>query len=248
MEVKQSLQNILTTEEKKYLRSYTRYLRSFGMRDGLVEIDFSDGFGEISDIDWNEITSFSNNFKVDITDELTDIFKKIFDFIDEENLLPELDTGDSDINYRRLEIEIDGMNQKISVSDYYTYYDMSETESTEFYDEEDEEEKSIEPLFDSIEEEIKREGGNYSFLTLPFQGGGDSGYIEDNFDEGFGVPSQVENWCYRQLENRYGGWEINEGSQGEFHFDMKTKTIHLNFTANVEKDETNTIFEESFVK
>jgi hypothetical protein len=37
----------------------------------------------------------------------------------------------------------------------------------------------------------------------------------------------VEHLCYRCLEERHGGWEINEGSFGEFTLDVVARTITL---------------------
>jgi hypothetical protein len=39
----------------------------------------------------------------------------------------------------------------------------------------------------------------------------------------------VEHICYGYLEDRHGGWEIKEGSIGEFAFDVVTRTFTLNF-------------------
>ncbi len=46
--------------------------------------------------------------------------------------------------------------------------------------------------------------------------------------------------------SNYGGWEINEGSQGYFIFDLKNKTVELNHTMNVEESESKTLYEEKF--
>ena len=39
----------------------------------------------------------------------------------------------------------------------------------------------------------------------------------------------VEHLCYGYLETGHDGWEINEGSFGEFIFDVATRTIKLDF-------------------
>ena len=39
----------------------------------------------------------------------------------------------------------------------------------------------------------------------------------------------LENLCYDLLEDKYGGWEINEGSYGEFVFNVADRTIELTF-------------------
>ena len=55
-------------------------------------------------------------------------------------------------------------------------------------------------------------------------------------DGHFKCPSFFEDWCYAKLGAEYGGWEINEGSQGTFYIDPETKTISLHFEQNIEDD------------
>ena len=61
--------------------------------------------------------------------------------------------------------------------------------------------------------------------NVTFDGGGDSGYIEDNGENELGesvtIPSTFEDFGYNLLEKHYGGWENNEGGHGQ---------IHLNFS------------------
>jgi hypothetical protein len=85
-------------------------------------------------------------------------------------------------------------------------------------------------------------------MELRYNGGGDSGYIEGTFENGEEVPAEVEDFCYRILEDNYGGWEINEGSQGSFFFDLNEKTINLEHEYNTEESKTYTLYEESFSK
>jgi hypothetical protein len=84
------------------------------------------------------------------------------------------------------------------------------------------------------------------YLNLKYNGGGDSGYIESDFDNGQPVPTEIEEWGYQQLEENFGGWEINEGSQGEFQFDFNEKTVVLAHTYNTILDKSNTIWDEDF--
>lgn len=41
----------------------------------------------------------------------------------------------------------------------------------------------------------------------------------------------LEYLCYDLLEIKHGGWEINEGSYGEFRFDIPARTIALEFNS-----------------
>jgi hypothetical protein len=53
----------------------------------------------------------------------------------------------------------------------------------------------------------------------------------------------VEHLCYGYLEDRHGGWEIGEGSFGEFTFDVAVRTVTLDFYGRlIDTDYTNHIF------
>lgn len=41
----------------------------------------------------------------------------------------------------------------------------------------------------------------------------------------------IESICYEALEDSNGGWEINEGSEGTFLFDVKKRKVHFDFEA-----------------
>ena len=62
-----------------------------------------------------------------------------------------------------------------------------------------------------------------SYVT--FDGGGDSGYIQDVDSEDREVPKFILDILYEVLEENYGGWEINEGSSGEFVVDYEANRI-----------------------
>lgn len=51
------------------------------------------------------------------------------------------------------------------------------------------------------------------------------------------VSEAIAELCYALLEN-HGGWEINEGSCGEFVFDVDADEINLTFNQRVESYET----------
>ena len=237
--------NLLTPEDKQYLRRVCRYLGSLGMIDGSIEMDIDSGWNwDFSDINWEDQTHFANNYNAEVPDGLTPIYNKIADYIQENNLYrsPEYD----DINYERVDFDIDCQKGEISVNHWYTYYQRGNSNSVT-WDADDDKEIFEEWEKDGVLEdlEIPIDG----ILTLKYNGSGDSGYIENTFEElGDQVPAAIEDWCYNQLERHFGGWEINEGSDGEFIFNFHDMTIELNHTYNVEENETDTIYEESFAE
>lgn len=230
-------QNILTPQEKKYLGKIARYLGSLGMKYGEINFEMETEDEEIS-YDPNDFpTYFDNNYNAEIPDGLVPILKRIIDYFDDADLYSNLPDG-SDIDYQRFEITIDGVKREISLTHIYSYFSEGDSMGIEYDDMIEEwEEKGV---FDDVS--IPEDG----YLTLKYNGGGDSGYIESDFDNGEPSPGAVEEWCYQQLSDNFGGWEINEGSQGEFQFDFNEKTVILQHTYNTMVDESNTIWEEEF--
>ena len=230
-------QKILTPEEKKYLGKVSRYLASMGMKHGDINFEMEPDDEEISYSEYGFPTHFDNNYYAEIPDGLIPILKKIIDYVDDDGLYSNLPDG-SDIDYQRFEITIDGVKKEISLTHIYSYYSEGDSTGIEYDDMIEEwEEKGV---FDDTS--IPEDG----YLVLKYNGGGDSGYIESDFENGEPSPGAVEEWCYQQLEENFGGWEINEGSQGEFQFDFNEKTVILSHTYNIIEDRSNTLWEEKF--
>ena len=230
-------EKILTPEEKKYLGKISRYLSSLGMKYGEINFEMDTDDEEISYNPNYFPTHFDNNYTAEIPDGLVPILKKIIDYVDDSDLYSNL-PNDADIDYQRFEITIDGVKREISLTHIYSYFTEGDSMGIEYDDMIEEwEEKGV---FDDTS--IPEDG----YLTLKYNGGGDSGYIESDFENGEPSPGAVEEWCYQQLEENFGGWEINEGSQGEFQFDFNEKTVVLAHTYNTMLDESNTIWEEEF--
>ena len=238
--------NLLTPEDKQYLRRVCRYLGSLGMRDGSIEIDIDNSADfDFSEINWdNEGSHFSNNYSAEVPDGLIPILKKIGDYIQENGILQVPD--EEDLNYERIDFDIDCERQEISINHWWTFYGRGDGSSVDWDGEEGKdmfEEWEKDGVFEDLA--IPDDG----ILTVKYNGSGDSGYIESSFEEtNDGVPTAMEDWCYRQLENHFGGWEINEGSDGEFIFNFHDTSAQLNHTYNTEENETDTIYEESFAE
>ena len=232
------MENILTPNEKKYLGKISRYLKSMGMSYGEILFEMEPDDDEISYRENYFPTNFENNYTAEIPDGLVPILKKIIDYVDDEGLYREL-PDDGYIDYQRFDITIyTGEKKEISLTHIYSFLTEGDSQGVEYDDMIEEwEEKGV---FNDIE--IPED----NYLVLKYNGGGDSGYLESDFESGQPVPTEVENWCYQQLEENFGGWEINEGSQGEFQFDFNEKTVTLSHTYNTLVDESNTIWEEEF--
>jgi hypothetical protein len=231
------MEKILTPEEKKYLGKVSRYLASLGMNLGEIEFEMEPDQEGIAYSPNDFPSHFQNNYNAEIPDGLVSILKKIIDYVDDDGLYSEV-PYDGYLIYQRFDITINAMSGEISLTHSYSYQIEGGSQGIEYDDMIEEwEEKGV---FDDTE--IPED----NYLVLKYNGGGDSGYIESNFESGQSVPPPVEEWCYQQLEENFGGWEINEGSQGEFQFDFNEKTVILSHAYNIEESRSNTLWEEEF--
>jgi len=236
------MEGILTPEEKKILRYVCRYLKSYRLKSGLLESEIMDSYDglDLSDIDVSEWTHFANNYRVEVPQELFPILEKILPVAQESYNRIEIDTNGNDINYARFEIDIDADSEEISAYYWYTYYDTDDGSSYTF-SEDDESVKNVLDIISELDDTVP-------IMELRYNGSGDSGYVESDFENGQNVPTSVDDFCYRILEEECGGWEINEGSQGTFYFDLETREITLEHQNNTEESSTETLFEEKFGK
>jgi hypothetical protein len=234
---------ILTPEEKKYLNRTCNYLASLGMTEGTIGIELdSDQYGlSHEDIDWKYVQHFENNYRAELPQGLKPILQKVMNYVIDEGVFDSPDI--ESMSYQSINIEVDCARKELTVSHYYSYYDRGDTNNVEYDSDEDK------ARFDKwMEEDMQDvEVPSDGILTLSYNGGGDSGYIESSFDEtSDAVPASIEDWCYSQLESHFGGWEINEGSDGRFIFNFNNSTVELEHTYNNEENESNTLFEENF--
>jgi hypothetical protein len=234
---------ILTPEEKKYLNRTCNYLASLGMTEGTIDINLDSDHYDLSheDIDWKYVQHFDNNYRAEIPEGLLPILKKVMNYVVDEGVFESPDI--ESMSYQNISIEIDCSRKELTVTHDYSYYSRDEGSSIAYDSDEDK------ARFDKwMEEDMQDvEVPSDGILTLSYNGGGDSGYIESSFDEtSDAVPASIEDWCYSQLESHFGGWEINEGSDGRFIFNFNNSTVDLDHTFNTEENAANTLFEENF--
>jgi hypothetical protein len=75
-------------------------------------------------------------------------------------------------------------------------------------------------------------------VTAEYDGAGDSGQIENPECGSVEVPhaltTAVQDLFYELLEQFYGGWEINEGSFGQFIWNVREDNINLVYNGRIE--------------
>lgn len=229
--------NFLTPEEKKVLRSFSRYAQASGLDEVLIRLDlYGDDLADVK-----LPNHFDNAWNVKFQEPIYNILNELKQKVASADLIEYPDI-DGELNTENVEIRIDVEDYMIEFIFEYSYYQTSEGQGTSWDEVEDKDE--IEDILKLLKEEYPNEDS----LTLSYYGSGDSGYLEDNFEGQSDVPSSVQDWCYNKLESNHGGWEINEGSQGSFVFDLEDGVISLNHYENYESTESDTFFTESFAK
>jgi hypothetical protein len=152
------------------------------------------------------------------------IQEDILDLFEDE--LDKYDSFHSSSFYVDLNFETKKLDLSCSVTVMDTEYSNHEFEITDTNVIE-----SMRELFDN----------GHNKIRVDFSGGGDSGYIEStgntSDDNQIDIPATIEDELYRVLENVQSGWEINEGSQGNFLIDCAATKIYLEFGLNYEKGE-----------
>lgn len=228
------MEKVLTEEDKKFLRFIAhKYLPSLGMDFANLDLSVDEWDMEIKIFQSNH---FSNNYSAEIPEKLMSIFEKIIEYSQQV-----IEKPDIDVSYQTAEITIYPKSEKIELVFNWYYYEEGDSSFDSWSYDDDE---SVAKILDMLESKFP----DKEILVLTYNGSGDSGFIESDFDSGEKVPDDVEDWCYRILENYHGGWEINEGSRGEFTFNLKTSEIELTHINNVEGNDSKTLFEETFSK
>ena len=142
--------------------------------------------------------------------------------------------GDDDQEIYNYEFAVDSENKQVSIFGNYSVYKVEETQITELYAK-DMDDEEFSNFFKKLREE-----GDFE-LEVRFEGGGDSGWIHDTGEtrktDYYPVPQFIMETMYQMLED-YPGWEINEGSQGEFTFESAGGKDRLTLYFNMNTEET----------
>ena len=230
----------ITENDKVILRKVAKYLKSYNIISGVIQIE--NDFYHDPQRALSHVTNFSNHWGVEVPDFFKHYLGEII-----EKVLSNIDFLDEDgVNYDNIEIEIVADSSMLDVTRHWGYERPGDSRGLTWGDD-TEDTELVKRLMDEIRESGARPDSN-GIIQLDYSGGGDSGYIEPSFVNGGRVPANIEDWCYEVLENNYGGWEINEGSQGYFVFDTRKNIIELELTYNELTEETENILSVYFGK
>jgi len=209
----------LNDEQKKELSVFLRYIKSYGSDTAYTNIYYYGGMVDYYD---NQIRSGTGK----IIKTYPSIDKVVSELIDQINLDDVEFESENDSNH--VEIEFFSSEKKIVITVYETVYDTEPASAS----------GSISELENDDLNDLKEKG--ITLVEITYNGGGDSGYIDEDMGvdskETVKVSAGIENVCYNILQE-FGGWEINEGSQGKITFDFVSDNYSVYHEWNTEREQ-----------
>lgn len=229
----------LTDEDRVYLKKVAKYLQSTGLSVGLIEDYVSvDEMVTIDDImEFKKALEYIKTFsrsQESVPQGYKNIISKILDNV-------KIDGNKVNNTYNTAVNVFAELNYKINLLTVGmdVYYNHEDDSQVEYY--EDEIGRVIDDLIkNNIEPEVD------NTLSVSYDGGGDSGWIENTFSNGETVPSSFEDWGYLVLSENFGGWELDSGSKGSFEINFTDRTITINHIQYIDQAKQIILFEESF--
>ena len=234
MEIKLLEKYLKSEDSKKMLKKIKYICMSYG-RDNF-EQDFSlyEGDGQLD----YHFYVYGIKFPEDVRKYLDFIFSEFAD--DGINIINwDVANGYDLTGYCRLSFLFDFKNNKVKIKQSLQYYD------TDYNSSEIDTDEIPTNIIDTLNE-LKKERKIERF-EVSFNGSGDSGYIDSASDSNgkiFGLPADLEDYLYNLISEYVGsGWEINEGSQGTFYFNLNTKNIEFQYGLNIEDFDNEDLYE-----
>jgi len=211
----------VTDEQAKTLKLFAYYTQGYGKKEvntGIYTQDCQE--------DWRDDEWYGDGSNLESYEAIDNCINQI---IEEHDLFEKL-MSDCD-NRGQLNINIDCVERTLKIDAYETKFDTNP--SNDMLELSDIESEDLIKIFNYMKSKKYSEG------VVKFAGGGDSGEIESRieYDGNFTkqIPKGVESFFYEWLENHFGGWEINEGSQGQFIFNANEGNLELQFGENTEE-------------
>jgi|688.fasta_scaffold18669_15 hypothetical protein len=215
---------------KKKFKMLMAYLRGFKKESINFELS-------ISSQDVEEINIYDG---IDMTSTFYSYFESIVNQYADELYDEGPGSADNASDYFYVDGDIYPSENKIVFNQVrFTEYGTEDSGTNYHFDEYEGLGDSIEDYFIEVRKFLDKK--KITSATVSYNGGGDSGYIEGTYESEKGtgdISGEIEDICYSLLEE-YGGWEINEGSQGTIVFTKDE--IEVNHEWNTEVDETNEI-------
>ena len=212
----------LTESDKKTLKLFSYYVNSHGSDECNISYYYRAG-----SMEWNDNVFYDNYGRpIEMYEKINDLMARIL------NILNVVDWGTSDDNETKITINLDTKDNNLEIFGFESVNEIHYSEKTynfsDVYDQAS--------FYVLIDEMIGNETNNG---IVEFEGSGDSGYIDEKMycweakkNKWIELPANVLDYFY-ELLNDYGGWEINEGSQGRFKIDIDAEKIIFEFGQNM---------------
>ena len=220
----------LTKEEKKTLNTFCYYCKGYGADKVSKYMAIYDCQIDDYDLKGGKWRKNNGGSPIESYSQIDDIINRI---IEESGIQDNLDEYfDCYQTSGELYLEIDVTEKKILMSLSYNELQTNEEgDEKELGDVSNKYIDSVNQVFDYMKD------NDYDELKLTYNGSGDSGDIDETFYyEGdsvdFDVTDNLLDFCYDWLSDSFGGWEINEGSQGDIVFYLDNKTIQIHHQQN----------------
>jgi hypothetical protein len=211
----------LSPEEKKTLRLFSLYIQSHSLTKKSTISIYYDGDGNFDYQD--TMYADKGNVEISLYPKVEKLIDKIINQIDWDYFTE----GYDEINQVRIDLEFDTTDNTIEICFWLRINDV------QYYSSEDWIPESAKNIVDTLSDKC-------DIVEIDFSGGGDSGYIEDviscnNRTFNNLITQEFGDFLYNML-SEYGGWEINEGSQGKFEINFKDNVVILQIGLNSEDD------------
>lgn len=210
----------MNENEKLLLKKVMLIIKSFGASYAGVAKYYE--FGSLQN--WGNDILYAGSHKINFPG-IDEWISKKFDEVDQSGIL------DKHGDHGRVDIDFNVENKQIIIAGYETVFGTDEDFS----------ESDISDSIDAYKEDFKEYiDSGVSEIICTYDGSGDSGQVNSDMaidgEGGNEVPAFIEDMCYNALET-FGGWENNEGSQGNIVFNLEDKTVTINHQWNVERSE-----------
>lgn len=159
-----------------------------------------------------------DNFFISVLQKIINI-DLLWDYIDDEK-------ADDVTEHGWLFISIYPKTNELEISMSYDVYTSQDREY----------EESISDILENYKpsSEVKTEIDDWykkgAIFLATYEGGGDSGYIDDDVKSNIGenkIPGIIEDLCYKMINTYERGYELEEGGRGQIYVDFKINKIKM---------------------
>ncbi len=213
----------LTKEQKKTLEVFSMYARGYAKKKVAM-------YGTIEGCDLYFDTKKFNDEEggsdLDSYDKILTLMRGIANGVRQDAI----DSMEECDGYGELKLTIDCIEKDLTIEVWENVLETTDDGGSD--------EIPNDEHFRGLTEYMKKNG--YTIGSVTFNGGGDSGYIENDIafsgkksgNDPVDKFGNVEDYLYDMLQNVLPGWEIDAGSTGYFEINLDDNMIYLNIQVN----------------